>query len=537
MGQFAQQSTLSGWLQPPGPPSNSASSGSSLPSSSTSAAAAAAAATPASQAERVSRTKPPLPAAQEEPAEKRARHVAFEASSPSSLTATIDPSANTAASTTPSPVLLDTPSVCTPDKPEPAIPQTLSDPTPITLAPHPAPASAPPASSASTPASESATRNVPPSAKRKYAPFKVLNCQTTFYLHSELGHAQGSRPVTTNLYLCAHPAGPARTSRKVELRRVTKLAGCQTWTVSQNHVEHVFAKFRQEGRCTIRLRQPPVDLIVSHANPSALSGFLDSLYAVHTGDEAIDLPSPGRLNELTKEGKDTEAMVKRLRVSRGQDIPRVLPPNLRSLHLSDRALSRPPAQIFRCAHLSVLDLSQNKLQKVPLELELLPELRSLDLSSNEITAWPAHLVLPTLQSLMLSSNKLETLPRSLGRFTNLHTLHLEHNQLGSVPTTIGLLPHLRNLQLRGNRLGCLPASFAKFQGTRRLALFYGSDNPWRAADEEVHILPGTVPSLFEAFCLAQPLEQVRLSFLPTQCLRRPYDLRLPSNLCTLPKCL
>ena len=72
----------------------------------------------------------------------------------------------------------------------------------------------------------------------------------------------------------------------------------------ERNIDRVFAKFRHEGRATIRLRSPAVDIVVGKANPDELDAFLTTLYLVHTAPDRLRL-LPGtamlQLNPVTKE--------------------------------------------------------------------------------------------------------------------------------------------------------------------------------------------------------------------------------------------
>ena len=72
----------------------------------------------------------------------------------------------------------------------------------------------------------------------------------------------------------------------------------------ERNIERVFAKFRHEGRATIRLRSPAVDIAVNKANPIELDAFLTTLYLVHTTPDRVRrLPGTAmlQLNPVTKE--------------------------------------------------------------------------------------------------------------------------------------------------------------------------------------------------------------------------------------------
>jgi TonB family protein len=59
--------------------------------------------------------------------------------------------------------------------------------------------------------------------------------------------------------------------------------------------------------------------------------------------------------------------------------------------------------------------------------------------------------------LILTNNQLRTLPREIGRLTDLTHLHLENNQLTALPLEIWRLTKLRKLDLTNNQLSERPA--------------------------------------------------------------------------------
>ena len=50
----------------------------------------------------------------------------------------------------------------------------------------------------------------------------------------------------------------------------------------ENNIVRVFAKFRAQGKATIRLKHPELDIMISKANGSQLNAFLEALFVVHT---------------------------------------------------------------------------------------------------------------------------------------------------------------------------------------------------------------------------------------------------------------
>jgi hypothetical protein len=139
----------------------------------------------------------------------------------------------------------------------------------------------------------------------------------------------------------------------------------------------------------------------------------------------------------------------------------------------------------RLAGIERLDLRHCGLDEFPREIfDLADTLVMLDLSGNRLRALPDDLPrLRALRILFCSDNPFETLPRVLGRCTDLEIagfkantisevppesipaglrwLILSDNRIAALPETLGDCARLRKLALAGNRLTALPAGLAR----------------------------------------------------------------------------
>ncbi|MFN6439842.1 MAG: COR domain-containing protein [Nostoc sp. DedSLP01] len=142
------------------------------------------------------------------------------------------------------------------------------------------------------------------------------------------------------------------------------------------------------------------------------------------------------------------------------------------LDLSDKGLTKLPAEIGQLSNLSQLYLNSNQLTTLPPEIGKLSSLTVLALSSNQLKTLPQQIgQLSNLRELDLSSNQLKTLPQQIGQLFNLTVLDLSSNQLRVLPQEIVQLSNLNVLKLRSNQpLKTLPARISQLSNLRELDL-------------------------------------------------------------------
>jgi internalin A len=142
-------------------------------------------------------------------------------------------------------------------------------------------------------------------------------------------------------------------------------------------------------------------------------------------------------------------------------------------------LSRLDAQVTA----TELNLSGLGLESLPESLGKFTQLRALYLDSNQLNALPESLGnLSRLQTLVLNHNQLSAVPESLGNLTQLQTLFLSGNQLSAVPESLGNLAELQTLVLTSNQLSAVPEWLGKLT---RLQMLYLSGNQLNALPESL----------------------------------------------------
>ncbi|XP_015510630.1 leucine-rich repeat protein 1 isoform X1 [Neodiprion lecontei] len=229
------------------------------------------------------------------------------------------------------------------------------------------------------------------------------------------------------------------------------------------NIVHIFTKFINEGKCTIRLKEPAHDLIIQ-ADALLLKSFLRVIklaFVKNSFEPVLKVPV---LNEKyfrpkiqTKCFVTTNAEYPTL-----QGFPRTTQ-HLSIVDLQKKSFDR---QILRLNQLRSLDLSKNCIRSLPVELGSLPNLAELCLAENQLGKSPpkswawlnGHAMKKNLITLDLGRNELRWIPPYIGKLIALRTLSLNHNLLSSLPFNIGFLSSLRFFSLQENLLDMLPGS-------------------------------------------------------------------------------
>ncbi|KAM4739574.1 PH domain leucine-rich repeat-containing protein phosphatase 1-like [Anableps anableps] len=144
-----------------------------------------------------------------------------------------------------------------------------------------------------------------------------------------------------------------------------------------------------------------------------------------------------------------------------------------SVDLSCCSLEELPAQLFYSQDLTHLNLKNNfmSLQKGVPALTRFCKLRSLSLSNNALSEFPLALCdITSLTELNLSGNRLSCLPAEVATMHNLQTLLLDGNILNSLPAELGSLEGLTYLGLSFNCFSIVPPVLEKLRGLEKLCL-------------------------------------------------------------------
>ncbi|XP_047398454.1 leucine-rich repeat protein 1 isoform X5 [Sciurus carolinensis] len=229
----------------------------------------------------------------------------------------------------------------------------------------------------------------------------------------------------------------------------------------KENIEQFFTKFADEGKATVRLKEPPVDICLSKANSGNLKSFLSAMRLAHKG---CDINAP--LSTLTSvKTSEFEKFKIKMVITSKKDYPlsKNFPYSLEHLQVSYCGLLRVDMRMLCLKNLKKLDLSHNHIKKLPATIGDLIHLQELYLNDNHLESFSVALCQSTLQkslrSLDLSKNKIKALPVQFCQLRELTDLKLDDNELIQFPFKIGQLANLRFLSATRNKLPYLPSEF------------------------------------------------------------------------------
>ncbi|XP_003471969.3 leucine-rich repeat protein 1 isoform X2 [Cavia porcellus] len=229
----------------------------------------------------------------------------------------------------------------------------------------------------------------------------------------------------------------------------------------KENIEQFFTKFVDEGKATIRLKEPPVDICLSKADPGSLKSFLSALRLAHRG---CDINTS--LSTLTSvKSSEFEKFKTKMIITCKKEYPlsKNFPYSLEHLQTSYCGLIRIDMRMLCLKNLLKLDLSHNHIKKLPATTGDLIHLQELDLSDNHLESFSVAFCQSALQKslrrLDLSKNRIKALPVQFCQLQQLTDLKLDDNELIQLPFKIGQLKNLRFLSAARNKLPVLPSEF------------------------------------------------------------------------------
>ncbi|XP_033897768.1 leucine-rich repeat protein 1-like isoform X1 [Acipenser ruthenus] len=295
-------------------------------------------------------------------------------------------------------------------------------------------------------------------------------------------------------------------------------AGCK-YKLKEN-IEQFFTRFVEEGKATVRLKEPAVDVCLSKADANNLKNFLSAARLAHRGSEVDALPLTALAPARTR---DVEKPKSKMSITSKKDYPLTscFPYSLEQLQVSYCRLSRVDMRMLTLKKLRKLDLSNNHIKKLPATIGDLCCLAELVLHNNHLEAFSTALCQSTLQHslqyLDLGQNKLRALPIQFCQLRELVHLKLDDNEMLCLPFKIGQLSKLRFLSAARNQLPYLPADFRRLS-LENLDLF---GNPFKHPNPLDHTIQ-----------LKFPLTLLEMASRAAVNYRIPYGPQLiPAHLC------
>lgn len=275
------------------------------------------------------------------------------------------------------------------------------------------------------------------------------------------------------------------------------------------NIDKVFTKFINEGKATIRIIEPPHDLIIQ-SDTIQLKSFIHVLKLVIS--KKAD-PSVLNISNLNPKNVNSIPKVKVV-VNKASDYPTLegFPRTTEELFLTGLNRKSFDRQILKLQSLRILDLSNNQISSIPAELGALEHLQEVILSQNRLDkamkwTWLDQTAIKSnLKLLDITDNSLIKLPEQIGKLYGLVNLKASKNMLVFLPQSLGRLSNLKYLDVSKNNLKHLPGSMKNL----RLILLDVSENKFQETDLYFPCKMN-VPSLLE--CGAR-------AFLKTRC---PYD--------------
>ncbi|KAG8190923.1 hypothetical protein JTE90_014403, partial [Oedothorax gibbosus] len=217
-----------------------------------------------------------------------------------------------------------------------------------------------------------------------------------------------------------------------------------------NNVDKLFTKFINDGKATLRFKEPPHDLIISKADPLQLKGFLHGVGLTIVGQ------GTGRIR-LSETPTKVDRPKQKLAIMQRSDLPgkKGFPESLTWLQIQSCKLKKIDLGVLKLVHLEVLDLAHNSLKELPLGLSQL-KLKELILHHNELTSFPPQLATGILgqnvQVLDLSFNNIAELSPYFCLMRKVSVLSLKNNRLSKLPRNFHSLESLRMFSASHNEL-------------------------------------------------------------------------------------
>jgi len=307
-----------------------------------------------------------------------------------------------------------------------------------------------------------------------------LNCCLVTQDLNAGNQSKSAKPTKAVLSIGFH--GPKENSVPLLLAVTTNEKVGQKYKVRDN-VENIFGKFASQGKCTIRLKEPKKDLMISEADATQLKTFLQVVCSILKTGTAPELAVLKPVEKHEVEPKKTRMVI---RNRNDYPLNKSFPNTLKVLILESACqLKRIDSRIFQLSNLSILSLCNQQLSVIPATIFGL-NLNELLLSGNKLENFPewtqysSRKLFVSLKKLDISGNKFRKFPESILNMRNLYHLNVSNNQLETLPNFCGF--HiLKEIRAANNLIEVV--NFSTIDFSRKFNLFDVFGNRFRRVGE------------------------------------------------------
>lgn len=239
-----------------------------------------------------------------------------------------------------------------------------------------------------------------------------------------------------------------------------------------NNIAKIFGKFLDEGKCTISLKMPEIDVQVK-ADAIQLKAFLNVIKNELSPADAKKKSVPKSDNTLLRAfGSSSKPIdvVTKMKITQRSAFPsKGLPRTLKELNINDIGLSQMPIGVLNLTNLTTLDLTNNCITKLHKSLGNL-KISNLVLTKNDLgdsvltKDWDwlnGENIRRSLLSLSISKNNLKYIPSNIFKCSELVQLDFSCNKISRIPFAIKQMKKLKLLSLSDNNLESLPYTIIK----------------------------------------------------------------------------
>lgn len=274
--------------------------------------------------------------------------------------------------------------------------------------------------------------------------------------------------------------GTEKSTKKV-LMKISTVTNKELLLINvHENIEQIFDKFIADGKLTIRIKQPEVDLLISKADFVALNTFAKCLKSTSNGGE-MDKKSTFTIQK-TIQAKDFVKGPTILTVDERKFYPFSSPiaNSLEIFQATNCKLTQFDLRILKLRNLKSLDLSNNCLKTNLNQMNFTSHknLTEVKLNSNDLDELPVEFwtrLPPNLSKFHLRNNCFRSLPDVVWSL-KLQVFDVSFNKLNEISWRIeNLRPTLKYFNVSNNELTELPACLLKF----KLDFVDLSSNPYR----------------------------------------------------------